>query len=107
MKKPAIMTGLKWGLFSATATLSAFFLPAFILGNINSSIKAPFGELVSVTITGIILFAALYHGLYRVKTICEDLDFNKRTIKVVNIISALLLSIGTIAILIMIIGWSI
>ena len=73
-KQPAMLKGLLWGLFSATATASAFLLPAFIVGqffaapyNHNLSPYLLYGSIV------IIYFCALYHALYRIKSSDHDL----------------------------------
>lgn len=96
---PARAKGLLWGLFSATATYSAFILPAFIFSTLKtqSNYTAPIWFLK--VYVGVTLFCALYHSLYRVKTITFDLGFNANAIKTIAIATNTLVIAGTCAII--------
>ncbi len=78
--KPAYLKGVLWFLFSGTAMLCAFVLPGFIAALLYTK-EMPTAELIHPLITSIyfsvIILAAAYHGLYRVKTIVFDLGFHK------------------------------
>lgn len=97
------MKGLAWGLFSGTATFSAFTLPALIFSILNYN---PFNGndrlwyppiWVAKIIAIIIIFCALYHSLYRVKTVTFDLGFSPKTVKITAFIANCLLTIGILA----------
>lgn len=70
--KPAFLKGFLWFLFSGTAMLSAFILPVHIwalANNYSMKLNPWFFKIYF----GVLLFSALYHGLYRTKTILKDL----------------------------------
>lgn len=98
-----ISTALKWGLFSATATICAFILPIFIWQHIQVNINRTYPEPLIVIYFGFIFFCALYHSLYRIKALCEDFGCKGLKLKIINAIITFLLIIGILGILIIII----
>jgi hypothetical protein len=98
-----ISTALKWGLFSATATICAFILPVFIWHHTQSNFNSAYPAwLISVYI-GFIFFCALYHSLYRIKALCEDFCNKGFKLKIISAIISFLLITGILGILIIII----
>ena len=102
--KTAKGKGILWLLFAVTATISAFFLPAFIFWTLGPwqflenlpSIYLP--DIITVPSTIIIIFSALYFSLYRVKTIFTDLGLaHIEKIVTLVFISIILLLIGYVA----------
>lgn len=76
INSPAFLKGFLWLAFSGTAMLSAFILPIHLWAAFNGSPM----KLDSMLFRGyffILIIAALYHGLYRTKTILFDLGFGK------------------------------
>lgn len=76
--RPAYLKGFLWFAFSATAMLSAFILPIHIFlfltpGSIEMRLSNPLLRIYFF----ILFISALYHGLYRTKTILFDLGFGK------------------------------
>lgn len=75
-----------WFLFSGAATFSAFILPIFLWtqwkGYQGKEIPIPGGTEIFLFVTA---FCAIYHGLYRTKTIIFDLGF-PRAAKISGII---------------------
>lgn len=70
--KPARLIGLLWGLFSAMAMISAFVLPVHvfaIMAGFLPRVDAWYFKLYFF----VLFFSALYHGLYRLKTVLKDL----------------------------------
>lgn len=82
-KKPYIVKGLAWGLFSGTATAAAFLLPAFIMGTLlfgkNYTTELP-EWIVHVTIIAIVGFA-VYHSIYRIIASNHDLKLLSTLLK--------------------------
>src|SRR3989338_10641234 len=73
--KTAYIKGFLWFAFSGTAMLAAFILPVHIWALTNDF---TFQTTWLARIYFIVLMiAALYHSLYRVKTIVFDLGFGK------------------------------
>jgi len=73
-KQPAIIKGLLWGLFSGTATASAFLLPGFIIGQFfNKDYNHNLSPFLLYGAIGIIFFCAAYHSFYRIKASDHDL----------------------------------
>lgn len=70
--KPAKLAGLLWGLFSATAFLSAFTLPIHIWA-LMTDWKMKLDPVFFKFYFAVLFFSALYHGLYRLKTVLKDL----------------------------------
>jgi hypothetical protein len=66
--------GLLWLAFSGTAMISAFILPIHILALLAGYQMNLSGELFWMYFA-FLFFCALYHALYRVKTILKDLGF--------------------------------
>ncbi len=79
-KKPAITKGLKWGLFSVTATFCAFLLPIFIFALISTPIAfdPPLPDWIMIIIFLITLFCALYHSIYRIFASDHDLQLKRK-----------------------------
>lgn len=72
--KPAIVKGLLWGTFSGTATVSAFVLPAFIIGHLfHQSYTTQLPPYLFYGGITIIFFCAAYHALYRAIASNHDL----------------------------------
>lgn len=92
--KPALFKGLLWGMFSATAFVSAFVLPAHIFAWLRG-MELREGLFFEVYLFAV-LFCALYHGLYRAKTILHDLGFGKYHV-LIDILFFVLLIGGTAA----------
>lgn len=70
--RPSRIAGILWGLFSLTAFISAFLLPAHIYLTM-AGWKIKLTPWYFKLYFGILFFSALYHGLYRLKTILKDL----------------------------------
>lgn len=73
---PAFLKGFLWFVFSGTAMLSAFILPIHLWAVLSGASM----KLNSLLFRGyffILIIAALYHGLYRTKTILFDLGLGK------------------------------
>lgn len=90
MNIPAI----KWLLFSAAATITAFLLPVFVKSVQNGYLISPnklgwLGPIFGI----LILVSALYHGLYRVKTVLHDLGVKKE--KIISVILSIVFLIFT------------
>lgn len=69
---PAYFKGFLWFIFSGTAMLSAFILSVHIWALMNGySMKLD--SLFFKIYFSVLFFSALYHGLYRTKTILKDL----------------------------------
>ncbi len=92
--KPAVFKGLLWGMFSATAVVSAFVLPVHIYALLRGMELRP-GLFFEVYLFAV-LFCALYHGLYRTKTIFHDLGFGKYHV-LIDVLFFVLLTVGTAA----------
>lgn len=90
-------------MFSATATFSAFVLPAFIVGTVKTETLYSGPIWFLKVYTAITIFCALYHSLYRVKTIAFDLDLPPLAQKFTKLAANLLILAGTITILTMLI----
>lgn len=74
--KPAFLKGFLWFAFSGTAMLSAFILPVHLWALSNSrfmNLNTLFFRLYFF----VLFIAALYHGLYRTKTILFDIGLIK------------------------------
>ena len=75
-RKPAIITAFFWFVFTATATFCAFVLPVHIWALING-----YSLNTSKALTDIyfftLVFCALFHSFYRIRTICLDLGAHK------------------------------
>jgi fumarate reductase subunit D len=79
---PSIFKALTWALFAATATISAFLLPVFIVasiiiiyyfpGNFNFNFS-PIPDWIIYTTAAIIIFSSLYHSIYRIIASNKDL----------------------------------
>lgn len=76
--RPALFKALLWGVFSLTAMMAAFILPVHLYALLRnydlhfmSNVEHPFLKFYLF----VVLFCALYHGLYRTKTIFHDLGF--------------------------------
>lgn len=98
--KPAYIKGILWFLFSGTAMLSAVILPVHIWALMTGHVPewwttgAYWPSPIILRVYFIVLsIAALYHGLYRTKTIVFDLGFTKAT-KPVGILCTILFLIG-------------
>ncbi len=72
--KPAYLKGFLWFAFSGTAMLSAFILPVHIWA-LSHGYHMDFPWWPFRLYFTVLMIAALYHSLYRVKTICFDLGF--------------------------------
>ncbi len=72
-KKPAVAQGILWGLFSGTATLTAFLFPIHIIAILSLAPPWDFDNPFEILYFGILYFSVIYHGLYRLKTILKDL----------------------------------
>lgn len=93
--RPAYLKGFLWFIFSGAASLSAFVLPvhlwALIQGYEPKNLffgMLPIGALYFI----VVLEAALYHGLYRTKTILFDLGCIRYS-RLIDIIAALLFAV--------------
>lgn len=73
---PAFLKGFLWLAFSAAAMLSAFILPIHLFAVLNGSPMKLDSPLLR-SYFFILIIAALYHGLYRAKTILFDLGLEK------------------------------
>ena len=76
--RPAYAKALMWFLFSGTAMLSAFTLPVHFFALYEGIRPRLHFTFLGTTLVGrgyifILIFAGLYHGLYRTKTIAFDL----------------------------------
>lgn len=74
--KPAKLAGLLWGLFSATAFFAAFTLPIHIFALLTGW-KMKLDPAFFKLYFAVLFFSALYHGLYRLKTVLKDLKILK------------------------------
>ncbi|MEK7524413.1 MAG: hypothetical protein AAB588_05295 [Patescibacteria group bacterium] len=76
--RPAFIKGLLWFTFSGTAMLSAFILPAHIWAlSSKDSIMYLMESFLFRAYFFILILCALYHGLYRTKTILFDVGITK------------------------------
>lgn len=71
-EKPSKYAGITWFLFAGTATFSAFFLPIFIYMELSPKYM-PLPNIPFLIFLSLIVFTALYHSFYRIKTILTDL----------------------------------
>ncbi len=76
-EKPAYAQAVLWGLYSATATLSAFVLPVHFYALFRWKELDTVTQPIFKAYLFIVLFCAFFHGLYRTKTIFHDLGFGK------------------------------
>lgn len=81
--EPSYVSGLMWFAFSATAMLSAVILPIQIYA-LPSGYDLNVDTIFHKTYFSVLLIAALYHGLYRTKTIIFDLGIKKYS-KIINV----------------------
>ena len=70
--QPSYMKGFLWLAFSATATFCAFVLPIHIFA-LTIGFSMDFSSIFLRIFYFTVLIAALYHGLYRTKTILLDI----------------------------------
>ena len=98
-EKSVKLIAIKWGLFSATATLCAFILPVFIWNNINSNLNTSYPKWIIGLFISIVYFSALYHSLYRIRAFCEDLGYKGLKLKLINYFLLFLMLIGTAGII--------
>jgi hypothetical protein len=97
--KPAKLDALMYGIFTVTATFSAFMLPVFILALIkNFSLNSAFPHWLLFGYFFCILFSALYHSLFRIKYLSFDLKLGK-AVKIIGIIINLVIILGTLALI--------
>lgn len=74
---PAQLKGFLWLLFSGTAMVSAFILPIHFWAMMNGfALQNSWKAKIFLII---LLFSALYHGLYRTFTILFDIGFLNKT----------------------------
>jgi len=93
------MKGLKWGLFSGTATYCAFFLPVLfyrILVIKPETSNATMNQFLYFGFIIVTYWCALYHSLYRLKTVVFDLGASKKIQKITDILCDFLLICGSI-----------
>ena len=70
--KPAFVSGFLWVTFSGTAMLSAFVLPVHIWA-LQAGYAPKLENFFFLGYFFIVFACALYHGLYRTKTVLFDL----------------------------------
>lgn len=85
--KPLLIKPLLWLTFSGTAMLSAFILPVHVWALMSGN-HMKLSWLPARLFFFVLFGAALYHGLYRTKTILFDLGVT-RGLKVIGIILSL------------------
>lgn len=97
--KPLILKGLLWGAFSGTATVAAFLLPAFILGQMlygrNYSSGLPPWLLWGIVIVTIL--CAAYHSVYRVIASNHDLKLVGQLLRYILLILLITLLVALFA----------
>lgn len=72
--KPAYLKGFAWAMFSGTATVSAFLLPAYIIASLQQrELNPAIPEWLQYAIIIVLLFCALYHSIYRIAASDHDL----------------------------------
>lgn len=96
-EKPAFITGFLWFAFSGTAMLSAFILPIHIWA-ISHGYTMNLGNIFFRLYFVVLFVCALYHGLYRTKTILFDLGLGRHK-KPIMIITGALFILFTFAII--------
>ena len=79
-RKSAIITALFWFVFTATATFCAFVLPIHIWALINGYSLNTASALTNIYFFTLV-FCALFHSFYRIRTICLDLGAHKSRIR--------------------------
>lgn len=70
------MKALLWFIFSGTATVSAFILPVHLWA-LLSGYEPNFSSNFNTFYFWALFFCAVYHGLYRLKTILFDVGLTK------------------------------
>lgn len=93
IKKPDIIKGLKWGIFSTTATFCAFVLPVFIFAILGTPVVfyPPVPDWIFLIIFIGVLFCALYHSIYRIHASDHDLQLKRKFLFWIGSIFAIIL----------------
>lgn len=96
MAKLAYLKGFLWFTFSGTAMLSAFILPVHIWAHSTGEIIINLTPLFFRFYFFVLIICALYHGLYRTKTILFDLGIAKGQ-TLINVLLIILFFVFTLA----------
>lgn len=91
-KQPTDNKAIYWFIFSGISTFIAFVLPAVCLANLkNWNNISDFKLIIQGTLLDLLLFAGIYHGQYRLKSLLKDLNIIKEDncllIRAINLIT--------------------
>lgn len=91
-QKPALIKGFLWSIFAMSATLCAFVLPAYILGDLliqqkilKSNASFTFNPSWFFPLLSLLFLAAVYFSLYRFAVFIEDVNLHKAA-KIIKIL---------------------
>jgi hypothetical protein len=100
--KPSIITGLLWGKFAGTATVSAFILPGLFAGYIFVPGFLTRYDLLIEAFVLLSFYCGWYHAWYRLKALGHDLDLGIGA-KILEVVAYTMITLGTLTFVIKII----